>query len=65
MTEVQKFLEARRAAGMTTAQVAVAANCSARTVEKCDRGYRPRALIRASIARVLGVDETELWGEER
>ena len=58
-----KFQAVRRSRRLTVEQVAVAAKCSHRTIQLCDGGYAPRPLLRESLARVLGVEEKEIFPE--
>ena len=55
---------ARAEAGLTQAQLAAAVGASLRTINRIEKGQRPRLTLAVRLARTLGVDLVELFDDE-
>jgi DNA-binding XRE family transcriptional regulator len=55
---------ARAEAGLTQLQLAEAVGASLRTINRIEKGQRPRLTLAVRLARTLGVELTELFDDE-
>ena len=61
MTATQTLAQARKAAGLTQAQLGTAAGLDAQYISKVERGLTPGPAARQRIAQALDADSARLW----